>query len=72
MPALHLRSRRRRLTDDLVAKRDAVVADEHTGAGDQPPNLILCLAAERAPHLNALASHCVQYVAKRLRNWRQY
>src|SRR4030095_5323406 len=36
------------LADDVVAKLDALVADEDRRAGDQLPDLVLALAAERA------------------------
>ncbi len=36
------------LADDVVAKLDALVADEHRRAGDQLPDLVLALAAKRA------------------------
>src|SRR6185436_13082536 len=36
------------LPDDLHAEFDALVADEHGRAGDQFPDLVLALAAERA------------------------
>jgi len=36
------------LADDVVAKLDALVANEHRGAGDQLANFVLALAAERA------------------------
>src|SRR3954453_16731831 len=34
------------LADDVVAQLDALVADEHGGAGDELPDLVLRLAAE--------------------------
>jgi hypothetical protein len=36
------------LADDVVAQLDAFVADEHGGAGDELPHLVLRLAAEGA------------------------
>src|SRR5882672_2782360 len=36
------------LADDVVAQLDALVADEHRGAGDELPHLVLALAAEGA------------------------
>ena len=36
------------LANDVVAKLDALVADEHRGTGDQFAHLVLALAAERA------------------------
>ena len=36
------------LADDVVAKLDALVADEHRRAGDELADLVLALAAERA------------------------
>ena len=36
------------LADDVVAQLDALVADEHRGAGNQLADLMLALAAERA------------------------
>jgi hypothetical protein len=35
-------------TDDIHAELDALVADENGGAGDEFPNLVLALTAERA------------------------
>src|SRR5690242_20250621 len=40
--------RRAFLADDVVAKLDALVADEHRRSGDQLPHLVLALAAEGA------------------------
>src|SRR5207302_1612517 len=38
----------RLLANDVVAQLDALVADEHRGAGDEFAHLVLALAAERA------------------------
>src|SRR4051812_9903165 len=40
--------RSRLFPDDVVAELDALVADEDRGAGDQLPDFVLALAAERA------------------------
>jgi hypothetical protein len=41
------------LGKDLGAKLDALIADVHTGSRDQPFDLALALAAERAKQLNS-------------------
>src|SRR5713226_8938347 len=47
------------LLDDLVAEIDALVADVHTGAGDELLDLLLALAAERAlQQVTAVADTC--------------
>src|SRR6185436_11250411 len=48
------------LADDVVAQLDAFVADEHGRAGDQLPDLVLRLAAERAVE-GALAVAAAQF-----------
>src|SRR5260370_41715122 len=53
-PWRHRGCRRRRLIDDLVAKRHAFVAYEDPRPGYKPPHLVLGLAAERTAALDAL------------------
>ena len=36
------------LVDDLPTELHALIADEHAGAGDDPPHLFLIFSAERA------------------------
>src|SRR5215211_6581618 len=37
-----------RLAEDVVTEAHAFIADEHAGAGDEPRDVVLALAAERA------------------------
>lgn len=57
------RSCRRLFVDDLVAQRDAVVADEDAWSRDQPADLVLGLAAKRA-RVAQLSSHDLTIVSR--------
>jgi hypothetical protein len=50
-------ARWRRLVNDLVAQRDAVIADEDAWTRDQAANLVLPLAAKGAPRIDSLTRH---------------
>src|SRR5439155_23046119 len=62
----HLGGLRQLLLDDLVAEIDALVADVHTGTGDQLLDLLLRLAAEGALQQVSLISELGHYESIRL------
>jgi hypothetical protein len=43
--------------NDLVAQRDALIADEDAWTRDQAANLVLPLAAKGAPRIDSLTRH---------------
>ena len=57
------------LADDVVAQLDALVADEHGGAGDELANLVLALPAEGAVQQLAVVVAAAGVFSHRCASW---